>query len=180
MGNNLFNILQKLRQVKDFVVTAGPVGLRTAKEAFLKLADASEQIAIWIEAFGPMVQFTPGSGDQHAGGIDTNDAQRWLRGLEELKAECESETEKVQAQIQAAPGGAQAGFLDKLSPAFKKVILDAITTLISQLMSKIALGGAGGGSPPTAPAETPKGPIGQQMTGAQESGTQRGGGRTGR
>jgi len=143
MAPHLFNILQKLKQIREFLLQEGPLYLNKVSDLLSFLASLGSQIATYVGQYGGQ-QFTLGSGVHHAGGVDSDDAQNSLKEIQTMYQEFQALGKKADEEqkqyAQQTKEGAQKGLigdlLNRISPDMKKFILGIVTELINKLLLK--------------------------------------------
>lgn len=122
-----FNVLQKFRAVKDTIVAAGPGTLRQGADLLQRVVDSMRMGAQWIEAVGPMIQFSPGG--------DTDD-EKLLADYEALATECEAMASTQFAMKQKMTDGARINQMAALDPGLKSLILSLIADFARRMILK--------------------------------------------
>lgn len=147
MQSYLFNILQTVRTVRDYLVASGPQTLRSGADVLAMLGDGMRRAADYVEQFGPLVQFQRGQGKDYHGGVDSDEAQAALteltairdeaeKHLAALQTESQQHNENIQKQLAA---GVNAGLLDwigKIDPATKAAIWSMLLSLLTKVLAK--------------------------------------------
>jgi len=143
---NLFNIVQKLRDARDLIVSQGPQTILTACDLVHRWELTAREVAAYIASVGPLVQFgTAGpGGEAHA--LDT-EAQAHLAEIQSIHAELEAVAAKCDEDATALAAehqrqlevGVQAGLMDwinRMDPALKAQIVNLFLDLIGRVLTK--------------------------------------------
>lgn len=132
MNAYLFNFLQKLKQVRDLVMDAGPGTLRNLAETLRRVAEAADNVGAYIEGLGPTAAMAVAG----PGGSET--AQTYLAEIQQIQGELRGLLNQPEAA--AAPvDPAQAGLMDwlnKINPDTKKFIVGLLEKLITGVLLK--------------------------------------------
>jgi hypothetical protein len=145
MDHLLFNVLERLRHIRDYIVQSGPSTLRSAGDVFAMISGYCQNVADYVEAVGPMVQFAPG--DTNIGG---DRAKEYLNEIVAIKGEIEAELaksteagESLKAEHQKQMDNkVQAGLLDwasKVDPGTKSEIASVVLSFLAKLLVKSSM-----------------------------------------
>lgn len=147
MTSYLTNILTKIKQVQSFLVGQGPSLLRNGADAIAALGEAMRYAADYIDQYGSLTQFAPGSGANYQGGVDSAEAQATVAELKKILDEFKSLLATVQKQAsdhdamiqKQLDANVNAGLLDwtgKIDPSTMVGILQTAISLITKVLVK--------------------------------------------
>lgn len=150
MNAYLFNLLQKLRQVRDEVLAQGPGDLRSLSAMLARASELAIQVAQYIENLGPSAAaVTAGEGSQAQVG-------QYLTEIQNIQGELQAFVGQQQPEPAAAPGGGEQNslmdWINKINPDTRKMITDIVLKLITGALLKSGVGlqqPAAGQSPQT-------------------------------
>jgi hypothetical protein len=155
MDARMFNLVGTLTNIKNFILDAGPQGLRRGADALSMLERAAREAADFIDQFGAAVPFGAAGAPALAAG-----AEEQISALRDLKAEVDAargqaakDHDKLQGEFQRQMAvDVQAGLLDwlgKVDPEWKTHLLALLSNLIGKILTKA-------GEKPTVPASATK------------------------
>lgn len=136
MAPSLFNILAKLRQLKDLILSEAPLTLRSAGDLFDYLGEASRRTAGFVESFGDMTIPAGAAGAQFGGGLESAEAKAHLEELKSLQREFQAASEKANQLVEQPQAGPFTGILSRIDPATKAALLKFILEMMSKIMIK--------------------------------------------
>lgn len=153
MENYLFNLVQKFRQVRDYMVQQGPATLRSAAGLLGNIQQAMQTAADYLEQVGPLVQFAPGSGH-----VDSTKAQEYLKELQAIRSELQAKQAEAEKQVAVFEAdrqkelgvGVNAGLMDwlgKVDPSTQSTLLSLAVSVLTKVLLKSGVALAFGAAP---------------------------------